>query len=163
MSAGAVILALFYVADRGSEIVDELLAAGDGEQDSNEDRLPALIIPPALYLALFLITLVVAPLIQNRGLNDFEQGLQAISRLRREAEAGVSRTRPMTHILEEFVSNARSAFRLQLWLSRTLFLVGAILLFTAVVNGIVGCEWGDGRSRHRLIRVFCDWQTRRRR
>jgi hypothetical protein len=143
LSAAALILALIYVADRGNTIVGTLLDSQAGKDDFNEGKLLTLIIPPALYLVLFLITLVGALLIQTRGLSDLEQGLQAISRLRREAEAGVSRTRPLTHIVEEFVSNARSAFRLQLWLSRTFFVVGVVLLFTAIIQGIVeGVNWG---------------------
>jgi hypothetical protein len=135
--------AIDYTQRRGDDMVGVLLESGDGERDFNEDRLLALTVPVALLVLLAVVALATALIVQSRGVNDFEKGFQGISRLRREAQAGVSRTRPMTHILEEFISNARSAFRLQLWLSRTLFVVCLILLVAAVTDGILnGVSFG---------------------
>jgi hypothetical protein len=128
-------IALWYATRRGDDMVGALL---DFEKSEfHEDRLLALTIPLILLLLLAAVALISALLIQSRGIDDFESGLGGISRLRREADAGVSRTRDTTHVLEEFVVNARRAFRLQLWFARTLFLVSLSLFGLAVADSIV--------------------------
>lgn len=128
-------VALWWVTRRGDDMVGALL---DLEQSNfHEDRLLALTIPLILLVVLAGVSLVAALLVQSRGDEDFEAGLAGISRLRREAAAGVSRTRDTTHVLEEFVANAKRAFRLQLWFARTLFLVSLTLFGLAVVDSIL--------------------------
>ena len=131
-------LALWYAARRGDGMVEVLLGLEEQRANPNfdESRLLALTVPLILMLLLAAFSLLAALLIQGRGANDFETGLQGISRLRREAQAGVSRTRSTTHVLEEFVSNARRAFRLQLWFTRILFLLTLTLFVLAVVDAI---------------------------
>ena len=129
--------ALWYATQRGDDMVRALL---DLNKDSvfHADRLLAITIPLILLLLLAAVSLVCALLVQSRGIDDFESGLAGISRLRREAGAGVSRTRDTMHVLEEFVVNARRAFRLQLWFARTLFVVSIVLFAAAIVDAIVG-------------------------
>lgn len=127
-------IALWYATRRGDDMVGALLDLEGSE--FHEDRLLALTVPLILLLLLAAVSLICALLIQSKGNDDFESALGGISRLRREADAGVSRTRDTTHVLEEFVTNARRAFRLQLWFARTLFLVSITLFGLAVVDAI---------------------------
>jgi hypothetical protein len=134
-SLGAFAIALWYATRRGDDMVGALLDFEESE--FHEDRLLAITIPLILLLLLAAVSLLAALLIQSRGIDDFESGLSGISRLRREADAGVSRTRDTAHVLEEFVVNARRAFRLQLWFARTLFLVSLSLFALAVTDAII--------------------------
>lgn len=125
---------LWYATYRGDDMVSALLGAE--EPDFHEETLLALTIPLILMMVLAAVSLLAALLVQSRGSDEFQSGLAGISRLRREAIAGVSRTRETTHVLEEFVVNARRAFRLQLWFARTLFIVSLTLFAVAVVDAI---------------------------
>lgn len=131
----SIAIALWYATRRGDNMVGALLDLERSE--FHEDRLLALTVPLILLLLLAAVSLIAALLIQSRGNDDFESSLAGISRIRREAHAGVSRTRDTTHVLEEFVTNARRAFRLQLWFARTLFLVSITLFGLAIVDAVV--------------------------
>ena len=133
-SLAAIAVFLWYATRRGDDMVQALLSPG--ESNFHEETLLALTIPLILMMLLAAVSLCAALLVQSRGSDEFESGLAGISRLRREAIAGVSRTRETTHVLEEFVANARRAFRLQLWFARTLFIVSLTLFGLAVVDAI---------------------------
>lgn len=133
-SLAAIGVFLWYATNRGDDMVNALLSKD--EPDFHEETLLALTVPLILMMLLAAVSLFAALLVQSRGSGEFESGLAGISRLRREAIAGVSRTRETTHVLEEFVVNARRAFRLQLWFARTLFIVSLTLFALAVVDAI---------------------------
>ncbi len=134
VALAALAIAVVYTYNRGDAMVGELLA--DRATGLNEERIVALTLPVSLLVLLTIVALVAAWFVQTRGGADFERTMEGVSRLRREAEGGVSRTRTSTHALEEFYDNARRAFRLQLWLGRTLFVVFLTLFFTAVFDGV---------------------------
>lgn len=134
-SLASIAVFLWYATRRGDDMVRALL--DQEESNFHEETLLALTIPLILMMLLAAISLGAALVVQSRGRDEFESGLAGISRLRREAIAGVARTRETTHVLEEFVVNARRAFRLQLWFARTLFLVSLTLFAAAVVDAII--------------------------
>ena len=140
VAIGALAWAVYYVTNRGDSMVGVLI--NQQAQDFREDKLLGLAVPVLLMVALAAAALLAALYIQSRGVNDYESGLEGISRLRREAQAGVSRSRTLTHIVEEFLDNSRRAFRLQLWLARALFIICLILFSGAVANAVAeGDAW----------------------
>ena len=75
-----------------------------------------------------------ALLIQGRSGTHFSKSLDQVSRLRREGSSANSRSMALTQILEETLANARQAFAMQLWISRVLFVVGIVLVFTFILS-----------------------------
>jgi hypothetical protein len=134
------VLAGWYTIHRGDDIVGRLFSGHHSGLDAG--RIVELTLPAILLVLLAAACIGAALMIQTRGIDDFEAGLDGISRLRREVDVGVSRSRTSIHALEEFLGNAKRAFNLQLWLSRTLFVVCIALFGLAVANGIVsGVDW----------------------
>jgi hypothetical protein len=129
----AVVVAGWWMVSHGDAVAQKLSTQGKLD--------PALIVEltlPALLLVVLAAACIGSALmIQTRGIDDFEGGLDGISRLRREVDVGVSRSRTSIHALEEYLGNAKSAFRLQMWLCRTLFVICIALFALAVGNGIV--------------------------
>lgn len=129
-------LAVYWVADRGDTMVQVLLDDGN----FNEARLLALVIPVALAAFLALAALGAALLLQRRGVADFTSGISSVSRLRREAQAGISRPQALSHVLEDIVENTRTAFRIKMSFIWTLFSVSVIVFITAVIEALVNGE-----------------------
>jgi hypothetical protein len=101
----------------------------------------AITLPVAILMGLAAICIGVGLYVQKRSTREFEHALDGLSRLRREAAIGVPRSRAVINILEETLKNANRAFGLQLWVSRTLFVVGLGLLVAFVGNAIISGEW----------------------
>jgi hypothetical protein len=134
----AVVLAGWYTVHHGDQIVDTLRRT----DHLHAGRVVGLTLPAILLVLLAAACIGAALMIQTRGIDDFEEGLAGVTRLRREVDVGVSRSRTSVHALEEFLGNAKRAFNLQLWLCRTLFVVCLVLFGLAVANGIVsGVDW----------------------
>jgi hypothetical protein len=132
----ALAVAIYYTLQRGDSMVGVLLDHGSGPSLDTRD-IVALLLPDIVLLIMAMVCLLSALYIQSRGMNDFELGIEGIGRLRREADAGVSRSRTATHVLEETMENAKRAFRLQLWLSRSLFVVCLVLFGLAVASAVL--------------------------
>jgi hypothetical protein len=136
----AVVLTGWYTFHHGDAIVQKLLKPGAKPLDPS--RIVTATLPAILLVVLAAACIVAALMIQTRGIDDFERGLDGISRLRREVDVGVSRSRTSIHALEEYLGNAKSAFRLQMWFSHMFFVVCIGLFVLAVVDGIVsGIGW----------------------
>jgi hypothetical protein len=135
-------LVVLRLSDEGSarespaHAIGERRASSSGVTGFDEGRLLALSVPVVLLLALAAVSMGAALLIQSRGVDDFEQGLEGVSRLRREAHVGISRTRASSHVLEQFLDNARRSFRLQ-WFNHTLFVVSLVLFTAAIIDAIL--------------------------
>lgn len=136
LATGAIGAAMFYAVWRGDRMVSDLLFAQD--QTVNGEDILAITIPIVLLAALAIATLTAAIVIQVRGANEFEEGIEAVNRLRREAHTEVFRRRATTEVLEAYLKNARRAFRLQLWLNQSLFIVFLTLFVVAVVDMLRG-------------------------
>jgi hypothetical protein len=136
----ALAVAIYYTLERGDSMVSVLLEHGGGTTNLDTRDIVALLLPDIVLLVMAMVCMLSALYIQSRGMTDFELGIEGIGRLRREADAGVSRSRTATHVLEETMENAKRAFRLQLWLSRSLFVVCLVLFGMAVVSAILAGE-----------------------
>jgi hypothetical protein len=97
----------------------------------------AVTMPFVLFVLLGLFAAMAAYTAHARFLDETCRTLEAVNRIRREGEVAVS-ARGLIFAFEEKLTNARRAFTLQLWLGRTLFLVGLGLLCVTVVNGVLG-------------------------
>lgn len=133
IATAALGLAVGYAIVRGDDMVGVLISR---EGDFRFSQVWALTVPVFLLFFLALASLVAAVLIQTRGMRDFEIGLDGVSRLRREAEAGISRSRTSTFVLEEFMANARQTLRLQQWMLRSFFVLAALFAAAAVTQAI---------------------------
>lgn len=129
----ALFFALLWTVQRDDDIVGQLL---NDQADFREDRLLAVAIPMILLVLLALAAFAMAMFISSRAARDFQSGVEGVSRLRREAAVGVLRTRSMTHVFEEFLDQGRRAFRLQLWLSQTMFVVALLFFGAATVQAL---------------------------
>lgn len=128
-------IAVGYTIIRGDDMVGVLL--NDERLGQVDERILALTLPVLLLFVLGAAAFAGSWLLHARAIRDFAGNMEGVSRLRREADVGVSRTRTATHALEEYYNNARRAFRMQLWLSRTLFVVCLVLFGLAVTDAIV--------------------------
>jgi hypothetical protein len=135
IGVASLLAAVGYTLYRSDSMVGVLLS-DDPDRRLSEDRIITLTLPVILLLLLAAAAFGAAFLLQTRGGAQFERDMQDVSRLRREAEGGVSRIRTATHALEEFYGNARKAFRLQLYLARALFVVCIVLFCTAVFDAL---------------------------
>lgn len=127
--------AISYVWIRGDDMVGVLLRP-DASGNLFEERLTSLVLPPLLFALFVAGCVVLLGRVESRGGEALERGLDAIGRLRRESEVGMARSRNLTHMLEETLANGKRAFLLQLYLSRTLFVVALGLLAIAVIQAI---------------------------
>lgn len=128
-------IAVGYTIIRGDDMVGVLL--NDERLGQIDERILALTLPVIMLFVLGATAMAASWLLQARASRDFAANMEGVSRLRREAEGGVSRTRVSTHALEEYYANARRAFRMQLWLGRTLFVVCLALFAIAVTDAIL--------------------------
>lgn len=137
-AAGLILVRLiYYVFSHADPMASELLEATT--QDDLEhwwQTLGSVTWPIILLLIIAALCVALGLYVHNRGSRDFERGQEGVSRLRRDA-TGVPRARALTQVLEESVTNARRAFNLQLWLSRSLFIFGVALLLAFVGNALV--------------------------
>jgi hypothetical protein len=92
--------------------------------------------PFVLFVLLGLFAAMAAYTAHARFLDEAGRTLETVNRIRREGEVAVS-ARGLIFAFEEKLTNARRAFTLQLWLGRTLFLVGLGLLVVTVINAMI--------------------------
>jgi hypothetical protein len=97
----------------------------------------AVTMPFVLFVLLGLFAAMAAYTAHARFLDETCRTLETVNRIRREGEVAVS-ARGLIFAFEEKLTNARRAFTLQLWLGRTLFLVGLGLLCVSVINAMAG-------------------------
>jgi hypothetical protein len=97
----------------------------------------AVTMPFVMFVLLGLFAAMAAYTAHARFLDETCRTLETVNRIRREGEVAVS-ARGLIFAFEEKLTNARRAFTLQLWLGRTLFLVGLGLLCVTVVSAIIG-------------------------
>lgn len=126
------VMAVVYTWQRADAMV-AILRAPRTTEDMVGDRLLALSIPVLILLGLAAFGTSVALTVHKRGMDETWQTLDAINRIHRENEVAVS-ARGLTHSFEEKIDNATRAFRLMLWLGRTLFIVCLGLFTLAVLN-----------------------------
>jgi hypothetical protein len=101
--------------------------------------------------------------IHRKSVATFQEGLEGVSRLRREAAVGVPRSRALTDVLEETLKNAKQAFSVSLWISRTLFVVGLALLVTVFIQSIARNELDlvtGALATGSVISLIASWLTR---
>lgn len=133
LAAGLIVIVGYFVAIRFDGFVSAVLdARGNPDGRYFWKTLLAIGTPVLIGLVSAGICVALALLIQNRGNTELQRALDHISRMAREGSVAESRSRALTQILEETLLNARQAFTLQLWISRVLFGVGIILLFTFI-------------------------------
>lgn len=138
--AVALLALVVYIIWRQQEF---FLFIGPGEA-AVQDGMIAMALPLLAIVLIAAVCVALALLIQNRGVSEFAKSLDQVSRLRREGTAANSRSLALTQILEETLSNARQAFSMQLWISRVLFVVGIVLVFTFIVSLIGNDPWVSG-------------------
>lgn len=117
---------------------DTLVAALAGKKYSPAE-LFALTMPFVLFMLLGLFAAVAAYTTHARFIEETCRTLETVNRIRREGEVAVS-ARGLIFAFEEKLTNARRAFTLQLWLGRTLFLVGLGLLAVTLINAMLNGE-----------------------
>lgn len=133
---------VYFIYSNGSKIVELVIGfiINRSSYVDFEPLLASIFFVVTLAIGMAIICVVFALVLQSRSNHEFKQALEGVSRLRREAEVGVSRSRALTQVLEETLANARQAFSLQLWISKTLFVVGLGLLVALVLYAII---WGN--------------------
>jgi hypothetical protein len=128
---GAAVSALVYTWAHADELV-----APPGSDYSVADVF-AVTMPFVLFVLLALFAAMAAYTAHARFLEESCRTLETVNRIRREGEVAVS-ARGLIFAFEDKLTNARRAFTLQLWLGRTLFLVGLGLLSVALISAMVG-------------------------
>jgi hypothetical protein len=130
----AAILATFYTARHGGQMVSAIL----GRDRLVWEQVVGLTLPVLLFLILGAICVAGAHVLQSRALDERERALDAIARIRRESEAGVSRARTLARLAEDDLTHARREFAMQIafgraswWLSMSLVAIAAVYSLAA--------------------------------
>ena len=137
VAIAAASLAIVYTWARGDEMVDAILSR-DRSTDLLWEQVASLTLPVLLFVLLGAVCVAGAYVLQSRALDERERALDAISRIRREAEAGVSRARTLARLTEDDLTHIRREFTMQVafgrmsyWLSLSLVAMSAIYSIAA--------------------------------
>jgi hypothetical protein len=135
VAAWLLLVVSYFIAVRFDEFVSVALdARGNPDTTYLWQTLLAICTPVVIGLVATAVCVGCALVVQNRGNGELQRSLDYIGRLAREGSASQNRSRALTQILEETLANARQAFTLQLWISRVLFAVGIVLIFTFIAS-----------------------------
>jgi len=138
----------YFVFVRYNESIYSLLFAADvgetGSWTEIQQTLVALAAPVVIALLISGVCVALAMLLQRRARQEFAASMASFSRMAREGRLVDPRSRGLTQILEETLANARQAFSMQLWISRTLFIVGIVMVFCFMATLIAGNSYAIG-------------------
>jgi hypothetical protein len=133
----AALLAIVYTWLRGDEMVGAILSRNRAT-DLLWEQMASLTLPVLLFVLLGVVSVVGAYVLQSRALDERERALDAIARIQREAEAGVSRARTLARLTEDDLTHLRREFTMQVafgrasyWLSFSLVAMSAIYSLAA--------------------------------
>jgi hypothetical protein len=131
----AAALAIVYTMRRGDEMVAAILES-DRATDLLWERIVSLTLPVLLFVVLGAVCVTGAYLLQSRALDERERALDAIARVRREAEAGVSRVRTLARLTEDDLTHVRREFAMQVAFGRAMWWLSVSLLAVSVVYSL---------------------------
>ena len=139
VALAAAALAVVYTMQHGDAMVDAILNR-DRATDLLWERVVSLTLPVALFVLLGAVCIAGAYVLQSRALDERERALDAIARVRRESEAGVSRARTLARLTEDDLTHARREFAMQVGFGRaswwlTIALVGVSVVYS-VAEGL---------------------------
>lgn len=150
----------WYVVTHADPMANVLL--GRTESDDGYWQALGAVLFPVGVLILFAGAMVLLSLhVQSRGVSEFERLMSGVSRIRRDA-TGVARNRTTRLILEDSNQHTRSAFLLQLWMGRSLFLSSLVLVLGFAIYSLIAREF-DGVSvslaAGSILSYFVGWIT----
>jgi hypothetical protein len=128
----AAALAVLYTGRNGNEMVNTILGR-DPAVDLLWERVISLTLPVLLFVVLGAVCVVGAYVLQSRALDERERALDAIARIAREAEGGVSRARTLARLSEDDLTHARREFAMQIAFGRASWWLAVGLLGVSVV------------------------------
>lgn len=128
-------LATLYTMRHGDEMVSAILDR-DPATDMLWERVISLTLPVLLLIALGAVCVAAAYVMQSRALDDRERALDAIARIQRETEGGVSRARTLARLSEDDLTHARREFAMQMMFGRASWWLTVTLLAVSVVYSL---------------------------
>jgi hypothetical protein len=138
----AAVLATLYTLRRGDQMVSSILDR-DRATDLLWERVVALTLPVLLFVVLGAVCVAGAYVLQSRALDERERALDAIARVQRESESGVSRARTLARLAEDDLTQSRREFAMQIafgrafgWLSISLVVMAAV--YSIASDGLDG-------------------------
>lgn len=134
VAIAAAALAVLYTRSNGEAMVDAILG-----RDPTEDVLwgvVSLTLPVLLFVFLGAACLAAAYVLQSRALDERERALDAIARIQRESEGGVSRARTLARLSEDDLTHARREFAMQVAFGRASWWLAISLLSVSVTYSI---------------------------
>jgi hypothetical protein len=131
----AAALAIVYTMRRGDDMVSAILAR-DRATDLLWERVVSLTMPVLLFIVLGAVCVAAAYVLQARALDERERALDAIARIQRESEGGVSRARTLARLTEDDLTHARREFAMQVTFGRASWWLSVTLLAVSVVYSI---------------------------
>ncbi len=144
VAIGAAGLAVVYTLRNGESMVDAILVRDPAEVLLWE-RVVSLTLPVLLFVFLGAVCLAGAYVLQSRALDERERALDAIARIQRESEGGVSRTRTLARLSEDDLTHARREFAMHVAFGRASWWLAVSLLAISVTYSI-GAGTLDGYS-----------------
>ncbi len=144
VAIGAAGLAVFYILGNGEEMVGAILGR-DPAEDLFWERVVSLTLPVLLFVFLGVVCVAGAYVLQSRALDERERALDAIARIQRESEGGVSRARTLARLSEDDLTHARREFAMHVAFGRASWWLAVSLLGVSATYSIA--EGGlDGYS-----------------
>jgi hypothetical protein len=137
-------LAIVYTMQRGDEMVTAILDR-DRATDLLWERVVTLTLPVLLFTLLGAVCVAGAYILQSRALDERERALDAIARIHRETEGGVSRARTLARLSEDDLTHARREFAMQMMFGRASWWLSISLLAVSVVYSLAAGDL-DGYS-----------------
>jgi len=131
----AAVLATVYTMRRGDEMVTAILER-DRARDLLWERVVSLTLPVLLFVLLGAVCVAGAYILQSRALDERERALDAIARINRESEGGVSRARTLARLSEDDLTHARREFAMQMLFGRASWWLSTGLLTVSVVYSL---------------------------
>lgn len=142
----AALLAIVYTMWRGDAMVSAILDR-DRATDLLWERVVALTLPVLLLVVLGAVCVAAAHVLQSRALDERERALDAISRIRRESESGVSRARTLARLAEDDLTHARREFSMQVAFGRASYALSLSLVAIAAIYSVAS----DGLDAYSVV------------
>ena len=142
----AALLAIVYTMWRGDAMVSAILDR-DRATDLLWERVVALTLPVLLFVLLGAVCVAAAHVLQSRALDERERALDAISRIRRDSESGVSRARTLARLAEDDLTHARREFSMQVAFGRASYALSFSLVAIAAIYSVAS----DGLDAYSVV------------
>ena len=135
MAILASLLATVYTMRRGDGMVTAILERNRAT-DLLWERVVSLSLPVLLFILLGAVCVGGAYILQSRALDERERALDAIARINRETEGGVSRARTLARLSEDDLTHARREFAMQMMFGRASWWLSVSLVAVSVVYSL---------------------------